>query len=202
MTVRDLISVFFKKIGPSYSAFKSEESCRVTHDSLETDSHTVGIHFQAVSMGRNRLFPVKCVSLLCFEGSQDMGKIMQSSHRLEKSGIALFAACTKPKVYGKTLGNCLWCCKEDLNAVRMEKESNAVGSWLVVVLAACGGGQWHGVNRPFCSPWLCSAGAGTAQHKVLGAGATRGHWPNVPCLAVLLFVGLPFKYVVSQCPST
>lgn len=81
-----------------------------------------------------------------------MGKIMQSSHRLEKSGIALFAAYTKPEAYGKKLGNCLWCCQGDLNAMKMEKESNAVGSWLVVVFAAFLGGQWHGVHRPFCSP--------------------------------------------------
>lgn len=163
--------VFLKKTGPSSFASGKEEPCKVTHDSLETGSHTVGIPFQTMSMGRNRLFPVKCVSLLCFEGSQDMGKIMQGSHRLEKTGTALFAACTKPKAYGKTLGNCLWYCKEDLNALKMEKESNAVGYWLVVVFAACEGGQWHGVHRPFCFPWFCSAG--TAQHSTTSWGCPR-----------------------------
>lgn len=97
--------LFLKKA--LHTLLLNKESCKVTHDSLETGSCTVRIQFQAMSMGRNKLFPVKCVSLLCFEGSQDMGKIMQSSHRLEKSGIALFAVCTKPKAYGKTLGNFL-----------------------------------------------------------------------------------------------
>lgn len=195
------VCIFFKKLVLHASLLK-KESCKVTHDSLETDSRAVGIHFHTMSMRRNRLFPVKCVSLLCFEGSQDMGKLMRSSHRLERFGIALFAACTKLKAYRKTLGNCLWCCKEDLNALKMEKGSDAVGSWWVVVFAASGGGHWHGVHRPFCSPWLCSAGAGAAQHSILGAEATWGQWPNVLWLAVLLFVSLPFKYVVSQCPSS
>lgn len=56
--------------------------------------------------------------------------------------------------------------------LKMEKEPSAVESWLVWVFAACGRGQWHGVHRPFCPPWLCSAG--TAQHITLGAEATRG----------------------------
>lgn len=161
--------VFLKKIGPSCFAFEKEEPCKVTHDSLETGPHTVGIPFQTMSMGRNRLFPVKRVSLLCFEGSQDMGKIMQGSHRLEKSGIALFAACTKPKAYGKTLGNCLWCCKEDLNALKIEKVC-----WVLVGCGICSlwGRAVAWCAQTFRSPWLCSAG--TAQHNILGAEAARG----------------------------
>lgn len=85
-----------------------------------------------------------------------------------------------------------------------EDEEGVQCCWvlLVVVFAAHGGEQWHGVHRPCCSPWLCRAAAGTAQHNTLGAEATWGQWPNVPWVSVLLFVSLPFRYVVSQCPST
>lgn len=76
----------------------------------------------------------------------------------------------------------------------------SVGYWLVVVFAACEGGQWHGVHRPFVLP--DSAVLGQPSTTSWGLRLPEGSdqmYPGWLCCCLLV---LPFKYVVSQYPSS